>query len=182
MGEAFTLLPFSPAAWLEGLRLQASVEREPTQLCLHYRLEGPLRRLAIPAASHELPQRRDGLWQSTCFEAFIGLAGEPSYWEVNLSPCGDWNVYRLEGYRAGLRPETDVQSLSWTSQRSPEQLSIRLNVPLGPLGAQPQHEPCIELGITAVLQARDGSCSYWAIRHTGPEADFHRRDSFIRLD
>jgi hypothetical protein len=36
--------------------------------------------------------------------------------------------------------------------------------------------------VTAVLQQQSGSCSYWALRHPGPEADFHRRDGFaLRL-
>ncbi len=32
--------------------------------------------------------------------------------------------------------------------------------------------------IAAVLQRQDGSCKYWALRHLGVEADFHRRDGF----
>jgi len=38
------------------------------------------------------------------------------------------------------------------------------------------------VAITAVLQSRDGTCSYWALLHPGPEADFHRREGFaLRL-
>jgi hypothetical protein len=181
MASAFRLLPFDLAPALADLRLDVGVQLEPAQLRIHYRLEGPLHRLAIPATHSGPPQRRDGLWQATCFEAFIAQADQPGYWEINLSPSGDWNVYRLDGYREGLRAEAAIQALAWTAQRSPQQLHLDLCVPLAPLVGERQPSPALELGITAVLQERNGSCSYWAIRHTGPEADFHRRDSFIAL-
>ncbi|MEB3264615.1 MAG: hypothetical protein VKJ66_09615 [Synechococcus sp.] len=40
-------------------------------------------------------------------------------------------------------------------------------------------EAPLRIGVTAVLEDRRGGISYWALAHTGPEPDFHRRDSFL---
>ena len=39
----------------------------------------------------------------------------------------------------------------------------------------------VQMSATAVLEHRQLGCSYWAWRHCGSEADFHRRDSFLPL-
>ena len=36
----------------------------------------------------------------------------------------------------------------------------------------------IEVGIAAVIELAGGGLTYWALTHPGPEADFHRRESF----
>ena len=60
--------------------------------------------LKLPAGLKDGPQqgqRKDGLWTTTCFEAFIAAPGEQRYWEVNLAANGDWALYRFDGYRSG---------------------------------------------------------------------------------
>ena len=52
--------------------------------------------LVLPSPLDDGPQhgtRRDGLWKATCFEAFLALPNQSRYWEINLSPNGDWAVY-----------------------------------------------------------------------------------------
>src|SRR5262245_47150312 len=66
----------------------------------------------VMAARSAARARCDRLWESTCFEAFLARAGSPEYWEVNLSPSGDWNVYRFDSERTGMRPELRVAAPS----------------------------------------------------------------------
>jgi hypothetical protein len=40
-------------------------------------------------------------------------------------------------------------------------------------------EQKLEAAISAVIKLRNGKVTFWALTHPGPEADFHRRDSFI---
>jgi hypothetical protein len=40
-------------------------------------------------------------------------------------------------------------------------------------------EQALEVAISAVIKLRSGNVTCWALTHPGPEADFHRRDSFI---
>lgn len=180
------LHPFAQEAHLCDFSLLCGASRQPGgRLALHFRLSGPLQMLQIPPLSGT-PERRDGLWQSTCFEAFLGQPGQASYWELNLAPSGDWNLYAFQGYRAGMQPERRLQQLpfqldgQWLGRRN--RLDLVLSLDLAAL--MPAEAP-LELSATAVLEHRfehqSLGCSYWAWQHTGPEADFHRRDSFQAL-
>lgn len=35
------------------------------------------------------------------------------------------------------------------------------------------------LAISIVIKPQNGEITYWALTHPGPQADFHRRDSFL---
>jgi len=171
----FRLQPFDPDPALAGLVLDGAYSLEQGHLRIHYRLCGNLEGLKLPLPS-PTPQRRDELWQSTCFEAFVGVAGSKGYWELNLSPAGHWNLYRLDGYRTGLRPEPRCSALPVARQQEGDALSLAVELNLSTLVPT---EAALELSLTAVLEQRHGDCSYWALQHTGSEPDFHRRDSFI---
>jgi hypothetical protein len=176
--QPFALVPFGQPPRGQ-LRLGGTIGREGQRLWVRYALRGPLESLAIPPLS-ATPHRRDELWLATCLELFVALPGQSGYREFNLSPSGDWNVYQLDGYRQGLRPDPAWSSLPLTrGEPSPEALDLQLATTLPPdLAAA----PALEVAVTAVLQLRDGSCGYWALRHPGEEADFHRRDGFaLRL-
>jgi hypothetical protein len=179
IAHPFRLVPFAEArataALPADLELGGRIERQGGALRLIYRLRGSLPALRIPAPAAE-PQRCDDLWQGTCFELFLAAAGAEPYREFNLSPSGDWNVYRLDGYRRGLRPDPAWQTLGQRRDDTPGQLTLTLETPLpAELAAAPE----LEAAVTAVLQGRSGMCSYWALSHPGPEADFHRRDGFL---
>jgi hypothetical protein len=168
------LRPFDREPWLESLRLEASAQWQVGVLHLAFALADPEGTVLIPDPS-PAPQRRDGLWQSTCLEAFFAVGGEPQYWELNLAPSGHWNLYRLEAYRQGLQPEAAISTLPHQLQRSPNGLELQLDLPLQPL-IQPTAE--LELSLTAVLDQRGHGCSYWAWDHVAAEPDFHQRSSF----
>ncbi|MFM7315007.1 MAG: DOMON-like domain-containing protein [Cyanobium sp.] len=180
------LHPFAAAAHLQGLDLRCGAAWHAGMLALHYRLSGPLAGLALPPRRPE-PRRRDDLWCSTCFEAFLGVPGQAGYWEINLCPSGDWNLYALSGYRTGLSPEARIRQLPFSLRlRGDEpaaggpgqQLDLELCLDLRGLIAA---EAPLELSATAVLDHPASGCSHWAWHHAGPEADFHRRDSFQRI-
>lgn len=179
----FVLVPFQagpspPPACLKELTLEGRITRNRRSLQIRYALRGPLQEVLIPAPA-AVPQRRDGLWESTCLEAFVALPAEEGYWELNLSPAGHWNVYRLEGYRRGLHPEPACPDLPFRLSRGPDTLQLDLAwdlpVEIGP-------EQPLAVGLTAVIAHRDGGISHWALVHPGPAADFHHREGFrLRL-
>jgi hypothetical protein len=188
LGQAFQLLPFPEPPVPRGLAVEGWIRRQRDQLTVTYRLHDPAQTMAIPPLAPN-PQRRDGLWQATCVELFLALPGQESYRELNLSPSGDWAVYRLEGYRQGLTSDPawsglplrrrNVGADASADDKGSGILELQLDTPLPPeLSTAPE----LEVAITAVLQSRDGTCSYWALVHPGPEADFHRREGFaLRL-
>lgn len=173
--HSFALRPFPAGPPPPALRLSGEVARQGERLRLLYRLSGDLAalRLAPPASA---PSRLDELWATTCFECFWAVAGERPYWELNASPAGHWNLYRLDDYRRGLRPQAGAEPPRQRLRRNEAELSLELELALPeviPPGAP------LALAIACVIEDRAGTLSYWALSHPGAEPDFHRRDAFL---
>jgi hypothetical protein len=172
------LIPFPDGSEVPRLTIQAMVRRRSGILTIKYRLAGDLAAIRWPGAIADAasPQRRLALWESTCLEFFVGVPGQSQYWEFNLAPNRDWNVYGLSDYRSNLTAAAEFQTLPMTVNQSEQEFHLRLDVDLTPIIAA--SKPII-LSITAVIESQvDGNFSYWAIEHCGNEADFHDRRSF----
>ncbi len=189
---AFQLQPFGspgvgglgingiPGASIPGASIEigGTVERHGDLLELDIRVAAPEREgpgAIVWPRSDQPPQRHDGLWQHTCLEIFLAHPDDEGYWEFNLAPNGHWNVYQLEGYRRGLRPDPHYTFLPFTISQQGRGIALVLRCPLPePLA---QRQP-LQLAITAVVEHRADPTSYWALHHGGVEPDFHRRDGF----
>ena len=167
------LRPFAPPAAARTLR--ARVRLEGGRLTVRYVLEGELEDLCLPWPAPP-PRRRDGLWQSTCLEAFLAARGAAAYHEINLAPAGHWACYAFSGPRLGMRHEAALESLDWRTHRVPGHYAIRFTIELARLGLDPTG---LELGISAVLGRKGGAREFWALAHGGETPDFHRRESFL---
>jgi hypothetical protein len=171
----FTLRPFPTESSLPQIEISGRVNRKDNILSIEYQLFGDLNAISIaPPASP--PSRQFHLWEATCFEFFIGIPGDRNYWEFNLSPSGDWNVFALDDYRQGLRDETAFTSLPFKVDRYPNYITLNLEFDLSEIILLEQD---LEMAVTTVIKSSQDELSYWAIAHSGKEADFHLRDSFI---
>ncbi len=170
--KRYALIPFGDP--VPDLRLEVAVARHSNRLALNYALTGDLSSVMVPATS-PIPSRRDELWQETCFEFFVAPKGSLQYWEFNLAPSGDWNVYHLSDYRQGMQAEARLVALPFTVRGRPDSLSLDLETDLDSI--IPKDAP-IQMAITAVIKRIDGTFGYWALAHCGPQPDFHRRESF----
>ncbi|WP_417915740.1 DOMON-like domain-containing protein [Candidatus Electronema sp. JC] len=173
-GVTAQLRPFAADSLTAGLELAVSAARSSSGLLFRCELRGWLKKLLLPEQS-VVPARRDQLWQQTCFELFVAPAGSPQYWEVNLSPSGDWNIYAFAAYREGMREELAVTALPCQIDRQSDFLTLEFVFPADRIIAPEQPA---EAAASAVIQGRNGQTSFWALRHCGPQPDFHRRDSF----
>lgn len=173
--QNFSLQPFNLTTSLSDLKITGSIARNGNKLTICYALLGNLTKVQIRDVA-DLPKRKYDLWEETCFEFFVGIKNNPSYWEFNLSPAGHWNVFRLDDYRQGLQEEMAVTSLPFSVQHKSDALLVDLEVNLNKFMPT---EQSLEVGITTVMKSKDGNLSYWALTHCGDEADFHRRESFI---
>jgi len=174
------LRPFDETSAPSRTALRARATRDGTALTLRWTLDAPPGAVVVPARSAE-PVRIDRLWESTCFEAFVAPAGRPEYWEVNLSPSGDWNVYRFDGERTGMRPEPRVAPPSVeTAPDTGGRFTLTAALDLAPVTELAT--VALDVAITAVLEAAPGARSYWALLHARRQPDFHARESFgVRL-
>jgi hypothetical protein len=170
----FALQAFPTDTRLPQIEINGRVNRKGSDLSIEYQLFGDLNALSIapPASS---PSRQFHLWEATCFEFFIGIPGDANYWEFNLSPSGDWAVLVLDDYRQGLRDELAFSSLPFKVDRYPNYITLSLEFDLSELILAEQD---LEMSVTTVIKSSQDDLSYWAISHSGKEADFHLRDSF----
>jgi hypothetical protein len=171
----FSLRPFTADCLTDSIRCIGSAARSTNGLLISWELRGRLEDILLPEQS-AAPLRRDQLWQQSCFEFFVAPTGSFQYWEGNLSPSGDWNVYAFDEYRAGMREETALAALTFRIVRRTESLRLELVLPLD---AIIRPEQPLALGLSAVLRHRCGRSSYWALTHCGPKPDFHLRESFL---
>jgi hypothetical protein len=178
----FSLIPFPDNLPHPEIEITGQIKRLNQELSIIFQLKGEIEKIAVtPTDTH--PSRRNELWQTTCFEFFLGLKGSPKYWEFNLSPAGHWNIYRFDDYRQGMTEELAFESLPFLVKVQPDSLTLSLSLDLEPIISPTQN---LEVGITTVIQSKinnliseQDSVTYWALTHVAQEADFHQRKSFI---
>ncbi|MGI8611694.1 MAG: DOMON-like domain-containing protein [Sphingomicrobium sp.] len=130
----------------------------------------PASRFVIPKMSE--PWRSDELWRTTCFDAFLQPAGADSYREWNFAPSGNWAAYDFPRYR---------EDMARAEVGSPPYIRMEDNFTWWTVGATiavDAGQPW-QLGLSAVLEEKDGTKSYWALAHpAGDKPDFHHPDCF----
>ena len=156
--------------------VDVEVQRGRDFVMLRYIIE-PADTLVLPAFGRE---RRDGLWQGTCFELFV-RPERGGYVEFNFAPLEAWNAYSFTNWRMGKRPyQPDGEPrivdsrMDGRKPRFPElyQLDVILSgdlMALAPANAS----------LTAVMEEEGGVISYWALAHPPGPPNFHHADCFV---
>lgn len=172
--------PSTPCAAVEAIEITAECT-VAGGLKLSYRVRGAPGAILLPPP--QPPGPADNLWQHTCCEAFVATAEETTagravnrkkYLEFNFSPSGQWAVYGFNDYRerdAGFSP---LAAPRITLQIQADGFQLDAAIPPKLLPA----DQTLLLGLTAVIEAADGSKHYWALQHGAPQPDFHLRPSF----
>jgi hypothetical protein len=142
-------------------------------LKLEYVAIGRIADLRLPPPA--MPERADGLWQHSCFEAFVGLNDRRAYLEFNFSPSRRWAAYRFEGHRKGMQPAIDMPAPDIVPERTSDtRFALTAWLDLRPLAGDGPRS----LGLSAVIEDRKGNRSFWALAHPPGEPDFHHQDCF----
>lgn len=118
------------------------------------------------------PQRRNELWKSTCFEAFIQPKGAKTYWEINLSPEGHWNVYSFDDYRT---PSPPKEASKWKLV----EFQLKNSSLLGRFRADFGTAKKFQAGLCCIIDMPKGEKTYWAIQHSKDKPDYHNNKNFI---
>jgi hypothetical protein len=163
--------------------VRAGAARAGSRLRLRFHLQAEARGTwHIPTVSSR-PARRDRLWERTCCEAFVAAEGTAAYWEINLAPSGDWNVYRFDGPRRGMRPDERVSRLPLRRRGDGHAAPLALAATIDLMQIPELAAAPLQVALAAVVEQTDGQVSHWALRHDGAQPDFHDRATFlVRLE
>ena len=162
-----------PASASEAIdRIEVRIERPATStLVIAYTLIRRIADIVLPAPV--ATTRCNGLWKTTCFEAFFRSANATAYTEHNFAPSTAWAAYAFDAYRLGMR---DLVTAAPFMEReaSSNGFTLSVSLPIDPRFAS----TTVMMGLSAVVEARDGTKSYWALAHPPGAPDFHHADCF----
>ena len=171
----FDLVAHPSSGPAEPFKLWAQVDYAgafgATATCnIWFGISAPLARFRLPGGN--APARRDKLWKTTCFEAFVQPEGEAPYREFNFAPSGDWAAYDFTGRREGMAE---------AQLAKPPYIRLEDNLTWWSLGATFTVEASMRwaLGLSAVIEEAEGTKSYWALAHASEKPDFHDPSCFI---
>ncbi|HEU4517554.1 MAG TPA: DOMON-like domain-containing protein [Steroidobacteraceae bacterium] len=161
--------PTSPSEAIRRIGIEIDDEAFPRALWFRFRVEGDIGRIRLPAPG--FARRSDGLWQHTCFEAFLRPDASESYHEFNFAPSGDWAAYRFGSRRAERTiPELPAPAIAFDAE--PSHCSLSAEIPVAALPGLASASS-LQVAVSAVVAAADGRLSYWALAHGGERPDFH---------
>jgi hypothetical protein len=194
--------PDTPCGALSAIAVEVTREagrRGGRRIRLRYVASGNIRAIEAPQYVSE-KGRADDLWRHTCFEAFIRVGSSRAYHEFNLAPSGAWSCYRFDDYRHGMLAEKHagppgIDTYNQLESESPERLKeleaagldafARFETPFFMLTAILDLEDTAlpidlpwHVGLSAVIEERNGTISYWALSHPPGDPDFHNPDCF----
>ncbi|MEO1395457.1 MAG: DOMON-like domain-containing protein [Cyanobacteria bacterium J06634_5] len=221
--KSFSLQPFQPTPLTTDVTITGHVLREGPSLTIDYLISGNWKKVVIAesnlgnSAENDTrpndtgpnatgPKRCDRLWEKTCFEFFIAQGTthdqQQPYWEFNMAPSGDWNVFALNSYRQGLREETAIANLPFAVHSAPDGLHLSVTLNIAELITSEASTAPLQLGVSMVVllradtteegkvkgkrnhmieeeAAEEGAVkeTFWAIAHPAPQADFHHPKS-----
>lgn len=163
--------PDTPCDAVEGLGAHVTLTSSG-RLQIHYVLRAQLARLAVPEPAAQ--RCRDGLWQHTCFEAFVAADGAAGYRELNVAPSREWAAYAFTKYREGMTRLEHVPQV--LLRKDVNRLELDVAVELASWFDAPWRT--LQLGLAAVIETADGERAYYALRHPSERPDFHHRGGF----
>jgi hypothetical protein len=144
-------------------------------LIMQFKAIGDIGAIIVPRLIHD-DRRQDGLWKTTCFEAFVKVAGDKGYREFNFAPSTGWASYNFSTYRTGMiaaaldPPYFDVDIRE-------REIVVTVTIDLSKFANLPTHLPW-QIALSAVIEKKDGTKSYWALSHPLGKPDFHHPDCF----
>lgn len=166
--------PTTASTPVRSIALQVRFDRV-AGLSLRYTLVGDLDEVNLPAAG--AVERSDRLWEHTCFEAFVSGEAGGRYLEFNLAPSRRWAAYAFSGYRQREEPWIPPPPAIDVDRREAA-IELRARIPLEALRPLCPSRT-LRLALSAVIEARDGTLTYWALAHPAGRPDFHHADGFV---
>lgn len=171
--RSVALSPF-PGKPHPAIHVHVETQRLRGRLRLWFIVTGTIAGLKFPPLGEAA--REDGLWHHSCAEAFVRSGTGMAYREVNLSPSGKWAAYDFSAYRKGggnAAMRAPMISTSGDTRNFAVGGDLHFD---GAMAGADWH-----VGLSMVIETKDGAKSYWALAHAADRPDFHRPESFTLM-
>jgi len=160
--------PDTPAKGIYGIDVRW-FETGDGRLVLRWLVNG-VDAVAVPPFAGK--GRGGELWQTTCGELFLKDRRGEGYREFNFSPSERWAAYRFSGYREGAADE-DIPAPDVSCDSGQFLFVLTALIDASVLADSEVG------GLSAVIEEKDGTKSYWAIAHPPGKPDFHHPACFV---
>jgi len=152
----------------EDLLLDVNYSIENNILRMDYILRGALIEEIELSKEVSTPKRTDDLWKDSCFELFL-FHKSGAYWEINLSPSKNWNIYKFRSYRDGMQRENKINRINIKTDKQENQFLLTTKINFNKI----LDFEDVNLAFTAVTKDKSGEINYWALKHL-EKPDFHK--------
>src|SRR5437764_14002053 len=144
------LRPHPDSRSFVAARVEVAVARpRANNLVLSYIVTGQMRDVRLPPVT--AAARADGLWQHTCFEAFVRASSGPGYYEFNFAPSTQWAAYRFDSYRSGMRVAAEAGGPAIEVRSNLDSYTLQAALELDRL-PDLSREASWHLGLSAVIE------------------------------
>ena len=145
------------------------------QLMLDYQILGDLSHYHFPQKTKQ--ERADELWKETTFELFIAPLNSDEYWEINISPSTQWNMYHFTSYKEGMKASNIISlpSIKTYEYQNEYRLSFKSIIP------KEYFDRVFSINLCVILLDQKGERHFYSIERRKRLPDFHDRDTFFLL-
>jgi hypothetical protein len=157
-------------------QIVAGATRQADGVSFYFAVVGDMTRILAPEGADDL-ERRDELWRTTCFEAFVRSGDDEGYMEFNFSTSNYWAAYQFDRYREGMRSPDMIEPVFDVDRDTPGRLMLFAFLHDGQVMDFPADRP-LKIALTAVIEEMDGTKSYWSLAHPPGAPDFHHAENF----
>lgn len=156
------------------LQVDVSIEIIEKIIYLSYSISGDISSIIIPSIS-DIPQRKDDLWKTTCFELFLANKTKRNYIELNLSPSLNYNIYSFSDYRADMNLENSFIIRNTSVKHEKTKFNIKFMLE----SINIINTDDLLINISTVIKYSNDKSKYYAVMHNKDKADFHKKNTFV---
>lgn len=172
--NVYSLKPYKNDPSFFGINV--SIKDLPDKIIVHFKLN-PVTHLNLGPL--EKSQRRTlKLWEKTCLEFFIKNA-KGEYYEFNIAPNLDWNCFYFPSKGSPLVEHPMNEPLEFKAHSNSDMFELEVTAGKKNFHTLFWQANQMSVGISSVIENKDGQISYWALEHCDSRPNFHHFDSFV---
>ena len=162
---------------MSQMHIKSKVWLEAGMLKVVYELSGDLDEVLLSKPLLN-PARKMGLWESTCFEMFIKNAHDEQYLEFNVTSEYNWNVFNFPHKGARIKEFQGISNIGISGEITKDSFCLNYSIPLDKLPPKLWSTGNMKIGLSSVVETKEGDLSYWALSHPDKKPNFHHQESF----